>query len=104
MSWYKVTLLPKDAGVGGRAKSLQAALEILFMANAAPLDAAMFTNHDDDFKNYFYYFSPGAAQIARNLIEIYAGVQCSAPPRQGTALLVGHSGAHETLLPAGENN
>jgi len=97
--WYKVSLPAKESGIWGKAKSLQDAFESLFMANFAPKNAAMFTHHAEDFENYFYYFSPDAARIARNLIESYGGVKCPAPRlAPDVILLVGRSGSRETLL------
>jgi hypothetical protein len=104
MSWYKVTLLPKDVGIGGKAKVLQDRFEALFMASSAPKDVAMFTNHDEDFAGYFYYFSPGAVTIAKDLIESYSGITCAPPVRDEVNLLVGHSGAREALLLERGNN
>jgi len=63
MSWYKVTLPFSECGTGGKGKALESALECAFMANGSPKDAALFTNHSEDFQHCFYYFSPAAAAI-----------------------------------------
>jgi hypothetical protein len=102
--WYKVTLPAEESGIRGKAKSLQDAFEALFMANFTPKNAAMFTHHAEDFENYFYYFSPDAARIARNLIESHGGVKCPAPRlAPDVILLVGRSGSRETLLQAADS-
>jgi hypothetical protein len=91
--WYKVTLPFEETGVYGRARSLQAAIEVLLMANKAPKDAAMFTNHDEDFVTCLFYFSPYAAIFAKSLIESYDGFNCARPKRAAVKLIVGHAGA-----------
>jgi hypothetical protein len=102
--WYKVSLPAKESGIRGKAKTLQDAFEALFQANYAPKNAAMFTHHAEDFENYFYYFSPDAASIARNLIESYGGVKCPAPRlAPDVILLVGRSGSREILLQAADS-
>jgi hypothetical protein len=98
MPWYKVALPFAEGGIAGKGKRLQDAFETLFMANQAGPNVALFTNHDDDYKQVFYYFSPGAEQIAQSLIKSFAAVKCEAPKKQGTAMLVGHAGALDTLL------
>lgn len=79
---------------------MQDAFEALFRIHGAPSNAALFTSHDDRFEKYFFYFSPGAAEIARSLVEGYSGVPCSAPVRDEhtPVLLVGHPDAREVLL------
>jgi hypothetical protein len=60
--------------------------------------------HDEHFEKYYFYFSPGAAEIARSLLEAYSGDPCAAPIReeQTPVLLVGHSDAREALLRSAE--
>ena len=98
-NWYKITLPASEVGIGGKASDLQKAFEVVFLKHAAPLDAALFSNYDENFENHFFYFSPDAFQIARPLIESLGGVACSAPMLSDDVhLLVGHSGAREALL------
>lgn len=78
---------------------MQTAFEALFMASGASTDAAMFTDHGDDVKTYFYYFSPAAVRIARSLVEQYGGVACLRPAKDRTSLLVGNADALDALLP-----
>ena len=51
----------------------------------------MFTNHDESFEDYFYYFSPGATRIAGALILSCSGFPCEPPTRQSVALLAGET-------------
>jgi hypothetical protein len=103
-TWYKVMFPASETGVGGKAVSMQDVFEKLFITNAAPADAAVFTNHDESFDNHYYYFSPGAARIAYGLIQAYSGNECSAPLRGEVNLVVGHSQAPELLLRGPDNS
>jgi hypothetical protein len=98
MPWHKVTLPSSECGTSGRGEALRSAFETTFMANRSPKDAAMFTSDPEDFHHCFYYFSPGAAAIAKALIENYKAVKCFAPTRGEVSLLVGHADALKTLL------
>jgi hypothetical protein len=98
MPWYKVTLPSSECGTSGKGEALRSAFESAFMANRSPKDAALFTNDSEDLKHCFYYFSPGAAAIAKALIETYKAVKCSAPVQGEVALLLGHADAPKTLL------
>ena len=99
--WWKVTLPAEETGIGGKSALLQKLFEELFTANRAPEEAALFTDHDDSLRNYFYYFTPAAADIARTVVRTFDGVECPAPRlHDKMALLVGHSGARESLLRA----
>jgi hypothetical protein len=100
-TWYKVTLPASECGVSGKGKELQRSFEGLFIRGRATKDAALFTTHSDDSKTHYFYFSPGATAIARDLITLYGGVE-SPPPAGDVHLLVGHSGAREALLPKEE--
>jgi hypothetical protein len=44
------------------------------------------------------YFSPGAGRIARALIRSRAGIASKAPPKDDTALVVGHAGTRADRL------
>jgi hypothetical protein len=97
--WYKVTLPYSEAGIAGKGKSLQDAFEVVFIANRAPEEAAMFTRRSDDLENVFYYFTPGATTIAKGIIQSFGGVECPAPKYDNyIVLLVGHAGAHDKFL------
>jgi hypothetical protein len=104
MEWYKVTLKYSDSVIGGKAWNLQDTFGKIFLLRGSPKDAALFTNHDEDFEDCFYYFSPAATRIAADLIQQYGGVPCEAPQREKAILLVGHAGARYALLPAPENS
>jgi hypothetical protein len=89
-----------DCGMHGKARTMQDAFHALFAMNGSPPDAALFVSRDDRFENYHFYFSPGAAQIARALMDKYSAEPCPAPLRDEyrPVLLVGHAEARETLL------
>jgi hypothetical protein len=98
-NWYKVAFPASEIASGGKANALQQAFETFFTQHHAPLNAALFTSRDARVTNYFYYFSPGAADIAKPLIESYGGVPTSPPIlSDDTILLVGHSDARQNLL------
>jgi hypothetical protein len=98
-TWHKVTLPFAETGISGKGSRLQKAFEADFMANKAPKDAALFTSHDVDFRESFFYFSPGAVRISKSLIDNFRGTMCQLPlPADSLRLLVGHSGAVKTLL------
>ena len=90
-SWYKVTLSGEDV-LAGKRFSLQEAFEDLFMANGIPADAAIFTT-SVVVSPQLFFFSPGAARIAKVLIEAYSGFECAAPMAADLALLIGHRGS-----------
>jgi hypothetical protein len=102
--WYKVTMRAADCGMHGKAKTMQDAFEALFEINGTPNGAALFSSHDEHFEQYYFYFSPGAAEIARSLVDAYSGVPCAAPIRDEhtPVLLVGHFNAGEVLLISSE--
>jgi hypothetical protein len=83
---------------------MQDAFDALFRMNGSPQNAALFVSRDDRFENYFFYFSPGAAEIARSMIEAYSGEWCPCPVREEhrPVILVGHPDALETVLRAPE--
>jgi hypothetical protein len=72
-------------------RGLQKAFEDPFMANGIPADAAIFTTRIV-LSPQLFLFSPGAARIAKALIEVYSGTECAAPMAADLALLVGHRG------------
>ncbi len=58
------------------------------MAHSGPKDAAMFSNREPSFPTCFF-FSPGAARIAKKVIDDYAGTECAAPSRDELTLFAG---------------
>ena|ERR1700722_4706908 len=104
MPWYKVTLPYEQSVPNGEAIVLQKSFELMFMSNASPKDAAMFTNQDEDFVNCQYYFSPGTVAFFSATIERYGGAPCPPPKRAEVKLIVGHAGAREALLPETGNS
>ena len=99
MSWHKVTLPFKECGITGKGQQLRDAFATLLIANGGqPIDAALFSQPSHDFESMFYYFSPSAVQIAKHLVEGFAGVPCSAPIRTMTfALEAGDARAFDLL-------
>ena len=85
-SWYRVTLSDKDVVVR-KHMELQKAFENSFLAHGWPKEAAMFANVDT--LSHHFYFSPGAVQIAEDLIVHYAGTECPSPAMSDLVLLVG---------------
>jgi hypothetical protein len=71
-----------DCTMRGKARTMQDAFYALFAMNGSPRNAALFVSRDDRFENYHFYFSPGAAEIARALIEGYSAEPCSTPVRE----------------------
>lgn len=103
-SWYKVTVPYDDTLPNSKGKHLQDEFGALFIASAAPKTVALFGDRSDDFKQYFYYFSPAAARMAAVLINKYGGTTCSAPSAERLVLLVGHAGLPQDLLKDLENS
>jgi hypothetical protein len=95
--WYRVTLSNSDV-VARKHMELQKAFETLFLANQWPRQAAMFANVDT--LAHHFYFSPGAVEIARELIARYAGTECAKPEVSDLVLLVGNPGWKEAIFPA----
>ena len=95
-NWYKVTLPVNEAGPGGKMMRLQDEFREIFLHSGPERDAALFTDKNEDFTEHYFYFSPGAARIALQLIVQYGGVECSHPTMTGTLrLVVGHADARD---------
>ena len=71
--------------------ALQEEFQNLFIVSYGPKDAAVFTTYSDHRAPYVYFFSPGAASIAKLLIDRYRGVECPAPKASELSLLVGNA-------------
>jgi hypothetical protein len=83
-----------DADIRARKHiALQNEFEVLFFLNQWPKDAAMFDKRDSTLGEHDFYFSPGAARIAKALIKSYAGGKCPAPDDASLELLVGYVGS-----------
>ena len=76
-NWYKVAFPASEIASGGKANALQQAFETFLTQQHAPLNAAL-----------FLLLLPGAADIAKPLIESYGGVPTSAPILSDNTLLV----------------
>jgi len=94
--WYRVTLSNSDV-VARRHMELQTAFETLFLANQWPKQAAMFANVDS--LAHHFYFSPGAVEIASDLIARYSGTECAKPEVSDLVLLVGNPGWRDAIFP-----
>jgi len=99
-SWYKVTLSDADIAASRHAE-LQNTFKVIFMANGRPKGAAMFVDLDS-IQGHHFYFPPGAAKIARVIIQSFAGIQCPAPSLSSVGLLVGNAGWRTTFFPEPE--
>jgi hypothetical protein len=95
-AWYRVTLSNSDV-VARRHMELQKGFETLFLANRWPTQAAMFANVDS--LAHHFYFSPGAVEIASDLIARYSGAECAKPEVSDLVLLVGNPGWREAIFP-----
>jgi len=98
-TWWKVTMTLKDWTPGGKGQKLIDDFADVFIANAGPVNAAMFSQKSEDYAEAFFYFFPAAIQIARALIEIHRPVPCQAPLRGTVNLAAGDVRAVEILLP-----
>jgi len=85
MSWFKITFSPEDINAG-RARSIVQDFGDVYVASGGPRDAALFKRNDS---MYIYYFSPGAARVAMQLIAGCSGVPCSAPVQSEVKLMAG---------------
>jgi len=101
MPWYKI-LLPYGKSQGA-ADRIQLTFTVILQAHGAPKDAALFTNHAHNPDREYIYLSPGAALIARSIVDEFKAEVCSAPARDGTILLTGTADALQ-LLPSRESN
>jgi len=90
MAWYKVTLSPADISEG-RQVQMEDAFYAVFVKAEAPKEAGvgMFSLKDD--RQYVFYLSPGAAQLAMPLIDTYSGVPCEAPQGSEVRVLWAHA-------------
>ena len=88
MSWRKVTFRAERVMDGFQ---LQQDFTAVFMANGAPADAALFTDHNVH-PEYVLYFNPGASRIAAALLDQRGAIECEDPGP--VALLVGHQAAY----------
>ena len=91
-SWYKVA-----AGDW----AIMDAFTALWVAKGGPKDAALFVSHPRRRANDFY-FSPGAARIAEELLVRFACTECPRPEASGLSLLVGDQSAMSLLTRRGE--
>jgi hypothetical protein len=95
-SWYQVALSDQDV-IAGKGLELQDLFSVLFLSKGGPKDAAMFCSRSSQENNF--YFTPGAVNIAKELIARYRGVECPAPLGSALSLLVADAMWEEFLLP-----
>jgi hypothetical protein len=110
-TWYKVTMSSQDAITRGKMMELQNAFGRIFIPSgrAASRGAAMFSQHRLGSDQDYFYFSPQAFVIAKDVILAYGGVPCDQPTLSDEILMcVGSSGDRELLLrhpePESENS
>jgi len=97
----KVTF-SSDQVTAGAANRMQNEFSELFIAMGGPKDAALFSVDDRDGTTHLY-FSPEAARIYSARLSGSGAVECSAPARDGAALLAGHDGIDKVLLRSRSN-
>ena len=85
MSWFKVEMSKQDVAAG-KAINLQEEFTKVFDRSGAPTKAGMFNSLD--VKTNEYFFSPGAVEIAKPLIERFGGRSCDAPKKSTLASIV----------------
>jgi hypothetical protein len=86
--WYKVTFDAHDTEVSGKHLALQNDFFEFFKLAGLPKGAAILSKHSEDLSQHFYYFTPQAAKIAKQVIEAYGGV-LSERPKPPVHLAVG---------------
>ncbi|MGB9198810.1 MAG: hypothetical protein WCB53_17950 [Terriglobales bacterium] len=103
-TWYKLSFPYKECGIGGKGQGLQDNFLFLLIRNGGkPWSAALFSQHDADYENVVYYFTPDAYKIAGSLIEGQRAVPCDQPPfptiENRLRLAVGDARIFEILWP-----
>jgi hypothetical protein len=96
--WFKVTIAFGECGVGDKGQTLIDSFGRLLIESGGRYDAGMYSQRSEDFEKMFYYFSPGAMEIAGTIVNAFGGVPCSAPSR-GTANLCAGNARAMDLLP-----
>ena len=84
--WCKVSLLKSEIA-GGKGLNLERSFVRVFERAGNPEDAGLFGAKGTP--NSKFFFSPGAEKIARIILAVYGGQNCSAPKRSAVVLLVG---------------
>jgi hypothetical protein len=85
--WYRLTFSADDLAAA-RHLEMVGHFERFFLAAGSPEDATLFRGLEPG--QTVYYFSPGAARIARKLISHLSAVPCPAPPMSAIAFIAGH--------------
>ena len=75
--WYKISQSAKNFSAG-QWTGVHFEFSMLVLRAGNPREAALLIN-DDHSETYDYYFSPLAAEIARELIARHAGTPCASP-------------------------
>ena len=89
MGWYRIAgSHPFD--------QLQDVFDTAWTLAGTPKSAALFLREPEKSEPE-YYLSPGAGPFFGGVIKMREGQLCSAPPRSGTILLVGHTEAFDML-------
>jgi hypothetical protein len=91
-----------DAALGKHIE-LQREFEILFTAAHSPEDMVLLGTSFTPLGKLKLYFSPAAAEHAKNLIAKYGGSACDQPPYKRAVLLVGHPDALDRLVCAADS-
>lgn len=93
--WVRTRMTAEEAARGGWAR-LQDAFEEAFTRAGAPQGAAMFMCHAAN-RDCEFYFTAAAVRVFTPWLRDIAFERCAPPPREGSALLVGHQDALELL-------
>ena len=96
MSWLQIDV-PAPEGGPDKYEEIRSAFEAQFMATMAPKDVAMFERSPEP-GEYVFYFSPAAETQFALWISSLGAKECSAPPRAGTTLLIGHADSLDMLV------
>jgi len=78
-----------------KAFRLQSQFHALYVAAAAPRDAALFQRASRE--RHLYFFSPKAAEIFTPYLAAWSSRDCAPPLRNSVALLVGRADAVDML-------
>jgi len=95
MSWHKITLNSREAGVP-QVEDLELKFDALFMAAGCPPDMALFASRSRD-GGLDLYFSPEASIMAGELVRAYGGQDCEPPRADQVELVEGFRNAQRRL-------
>ena len=105
MAWHRISFPMTDIGPHSNAMDFQQAFtRILFQTTEAWRYIVLVADREYAPKTYNYYASPGALDVARELILAHGGVACDRPNRRDVSLAVGDLNTLDRLLPKLRSN